>query len=770
MRHLLASSLWFCALVSTGSLLAQDAPKVDFAQDVRPLLQQNCVSCHGPKVQNGGMRLDRRSSILMNRRVVPGNSANSVLYHRVADNLFGMQMPPTGELPAKDIDTIKRWIDAGAEWPAALSNEADLPPLDPEAIAAVNMLPAGDVAGFLRTMKTKPALLNARGPEGSTPFMYAVMYLDTPALAKLLKMGADPNRSNDANATALMWASRDLSKVRLLVEHGANVNAISENLRTPLMIAARKPDGAPIVKYLLEHGANPNPNAHPDAASSPLIEAATAGNAESFRLLLDHGAEIGDDAAPWILAAAVTTRCTSCFDLTVARTDNKNAYSEALLLTAFLDDARSIKTMLDHGANPNEPDSFGHTALMYAAESDTLCLDVVKLLVARGANVNARSTHANSGDSGLSILDMAKQHGETPVVDFLIASGAKPSGIEPPLQRFRTSNDLRSAVQDSLPLLQKADAQFAKNSGCVSCHNNSLTAMTMGMARQKSLTVDETMAKAAVKMNVDMLTRTRDVLHQGFLVPVGDNFSENVESYVLIGLHAEGHKADLNTDTAAMHILSRQSPDGHWDYPHADTRQPLCLTYIGNTALALRALQLYPPKADPAPYRKAVVKAAAWLADAQTFNNEDRSWRVAGLAWAGTNKPALRTAVQDLAANQKPDGGWSDLPTMDSTAYATGKSLVALHLAGMPVSDPVYRRGIDWLLKHQDVDGSWYVPTRALAFQPWADAGFPHGYDQFISSAGTNWAAMALMTATPPGDQTALRSAPAKRISASAAR
>ncbi|HZQ42498.1 MAG TPA: ankyrin repeat domain-containing protein [Acidobacteriaceae bacterium] len=759
MRHLLANSVCFCALALTGSLLAQDSPKIDFAQDVRPLLQQNCVSCHGPKQQNGGMRLDRKSSAMKNRRIVPGNSANSMLFHRVSDSQFGMQMPPTGELPAKDIATIKRWIDAGAEWPDALSVEGDLPPLDPAAVAAVNLLPEGNVAGFLGAMNRKPALLNARGPEGSTPFMYAVMYLDTPTLARLLKLGADPNRHNDADATALMWGARDLGKVRLLVAHGADVNAVSENLRTPLMVAARMPGGAPVVKFLLEHGANPNPNAHPDAASSPLLEAATAGSAESFRLLLDRGAKIGDDAA-WILAAAVTTHCTSCFDLAVAKTNNKDAYTAALLLTAFLPDAAAIKTMLDHGADVNVSDPFGHTALMYAAESDADSLEVVKLLVAHGAKVNARSTHANSGDSGLSILDMAKQHGDTPVVHFLVASGAQPSGAPAAVLHLRAKNDVRSAIQDSLPLLQKADVQFAKNSGCVSCHNNSLTAMAISGARQKGFTVDEKVASAQVKVNVEMLSHTRDILHQGVLVPVGDNFSESVVGYMLMGLHAEGYKPDLDTDNAAMHMLSRQQADGHWDYPHADTRQPLCQDYIGLTAKAMRGLQLYAPKADPAPYRKAVQMAASWLASANSFNNDDRSWRVAGLAWAGNEKPALKKAVQELVANQKPDGGWSDLPTMDSTAYATGKSLVALHLAGMAASDPVYRRGIDWLLKHQDEDGSWYVPTRALAFQPWADAGFPHGYDQFISSAGTDWAAMALSLALPAPNNTTASRAP----------
>ena len=655
-----------CAMTAQGPQAA--APKVDFGQDVRPLLQQNCVKCHGAKVQNGGLRLDQKSSVMKpaSRRVVPGNSANSAVYQRVADSQFGMQMPPNGELPPENIAKIKQWIDEGAEWPDALSNEAGLPPLDPAAIAAVEMLHEGNVAAFVKAMKAKPALLNARGPEGSTPFMYAVLYTDAPTLKTLLQMGADPNRENDEGATALLWGARDLAMTELLVAHGANVNAASTSFRTPLMIAARKPGGTAVVRFLLEHGANPNPNAHPEVASSPLLEAATGGNAESFALLMQHGAKVGEDA-PAILTAAVTTQCRSCFDLTAAKADEKFVYTIALLQTAVLGDARTMKLLLDRGADVSAYDPFGHTALMYAAESDVIPLDSVKLLVAHGADVNARSKHANSGDSGMTVLDMAKQHGATPVVEFLVASGAKPSGIEPAALHLRSKNDLRSAIQDSLPLLQRADVQFAKNSGCVSCHNNSLTGMTVGLAHQRGLTVDKTIEARQVKVNVDNLAMSRDYIHQGFLVPVGDNFSENVMGYVLLGLNAEGYKADVNTDAASMLILSRQSPDGHWDYPHADTRQPLCLTFVGNTALGLRSLQLYPVKSQAAVYRKAVQAAASWLATVQGFNNEDRNWRVAGLAWAGDKQAGVGEGGGRACG--EPEGGWRVVGSPDDEEH-----------------------------------------------------------------------------------------------------
>jgi cytochrome c len=62
-----------------GVLPAQAPARLDFARDVMPLFRQNCLGCHGPSVQQAGLRLDRRSSAMkpQSRRVVAGSSANS---------------------------------------------------------------------------------------------------------------------------------------------------------------------------------------------------------------------------------------------------------------------------------------------------------------------------------------------------------------------------------------------------------------------------------------------------------------------------------------------------------------------------------------------------------------------------------------------------------------------------------------------------------------------------------------------------------------------
>jgi ankyrin repeat protein len=732
-----------------GILSAQTPARVNFGQDVLPIFRQNCVGCHGPAQQISGLRLDRKSAVLGRRGVVPGSSENSFLYHRVSGSDYGMQMPPTGPLRPEQINIIKTWIEQGADWPDSLANEAELPPLDPKAVAMVEALRTGDLAGFMKSVAEDAKLLNARGPEGSTPFMYAVLYTGAATLERLLKQGADPNKRNDANATALMWAATDLEKTRLLVGHGADINARSSDMRTPLMIAAHRPGNTAVVKLLLERGANPNPNAHAAIESSPLIEAATAGDAGSMELLLGRGADVKDAGEP-ALEMAVTMRCSQCVALLAGKDLGRAAYTLALQNVAALGDGNAIRLMLDHGADVNAFDPLGRTPLMYAAASDLIPLDTVKLLIERGADVNAKDGHKQGGDSGLTVLDIAKLHGDTPVVAWLVKSGATGTAQSPPVLKPRRENTIQSAIQGSIPLIQLADENFAPKAACVSCHSNSLAAMAIGSARKRGFQVNEKTAAQQVKVNVFGLEKLRDNLHQGFFVPVEDVFGPFVVSYILVGLDAERYQPDLNTDAAAMYLKSHQWADGQWAYPAADTRPPLCSDYIGQTAISMRALQLYAPKTDKAAYDQSIQLAAAWMAKARPTNNEDRSWRLLGLSWAAKDKDATQKAMRELLAAQRADGGWSDLDSMESSAYATGESMVALQTAGLPVSDAAYERGVRFLLKTQQEDGSWYVKSRAMAFQPYFDGGFPHGFDQWISTAGTNWATMALLLASPP--------------------
>lgn len=109
-------------------------------------------------------------------------------------------------------------------------------------------------------------------------------------------------------------------------------------------------------------------------------------------------------------------------------------------------------------------------------------------------------------------------------------------------------------------------------------------------------------------------------------------------------------------------------------------------------------MQLYAPKLERASYDQAIRLAATWLAKQEPKGNEDRVARLTGLVWSGNYKGAVQKAMHDLVATQRTDGGWADIDTTPSTAFATGRALVALHIAGMPVSDAAYQNGVKYLL------------------------------------------------------------------------
>ena len=98
----------------------------DWNWDVRPLLSQNCFSCHGQGVQKAGLRLDIQKAAYdpipddKNRRaIVPGNLRKSELYRRITSTDSDIRMPPKEAhktLSARDVAVIERWIEQGAQY------------------------------------------------------------------------------------------------------------------------------------------------------------------------------------------------------------------------------------------------------------------------------------------------------------------------------------------------------------------------------------------------------------------------------------------------------------------------------------------------------------------------------------------------------------------------------------------------------------------------------------------------------------------------------
>ena len=100
------------------NLLAAFSPQVesvDFERDIQPILQANCVGCHGSKKQESDLRFDNKQSVM--RVIQPGKSEQSRLVQRILGLNNEPRMPMGGAaLKSEQIELIKRWIDQGAIW------------------------------------------------------------------------------------------------------------------------------------------------------------------------------------------------------------------------------------------------------------------------------------------------------------------------------------------------------------------------------------------------------------------------------------------------------------------------------------------------------------------------------------------------------------------------------------------------------------------------------------------------------------------------------
>jgi uncharacterized protein len=243
----------------------------------------------------------------------------------------------------------------------------------------------------------------------------------------LLKSGADPNTALPGGETPLMTAARTgkADAVKVLLNHGADVNfAESKRGQTALMWAVAEGNTA-AAEELIEHGADIH--AHTKGGLTPLLFAVREGRTDTVRSLLKHGADVNET---WKAGRGTGVSGISAMVLAVA-----NAHYELASM------------MLDAGADPNAA-AQGWTALHQITwvrkpgkgdndpapegSGNMSSLDLVRKLVAKGANVNARMTRqGNPGRTTFNMLGatpfmMAARTADAPLMRLLAELGADP--------------------------------------------------------------------------------------------------------------------------------------------------------------------------------------------------------------------------------------------------------------------------------------------------------------------------------------------------------
>lgn len=240
---------------------------------------------------------------------------------------------------------------------------------------------------------------------------------DAPALAALLERGANVNMTAGDGTTALHWASyRDAGdSAELLIRRGANVNAANDLGVTPLWLACQNGSEA-MVRRLL--AADANPNLALLSGETPLMVAARSGYPAVVEQLIGKGANLdargtrGQTALMW----AVSQKHADVVNVLLAHGVNVHIRSDRQSM---------VQAVTPHGYLPYNRDiPFGSdTALLYAARSGDVAS--AKLLVAAGANVDDRDAW------GVSAVTLAAHSGFVELVEFLLESGADPNADGP---------------------------------------------------------------------------------------------------------------------------------------------------------------------------------------------------------------------------------------------------------------------------------------------------------------------------------------------------
>jgi len=171
----------FLFLVAVPGLFAQTPHKVDFARQVHPILSDACFACHGPDdaQRKANLRLDTREGA--SKVIKPGDAAASRLYQRVSHAKKALRMPPPVSpvtLTDAQVDTLKRWINEGAEWKTHWSYAPPKRPAAPE--VKLKNWPKNDIDRFVLARLEKEGL--APSPEAEKATLLRRVSLDLTGL------------------------------------------------------------------------------------------------------------------------------------------------------------------------------------------------------------------------------------------------------------------------------------------------------------------------------------------------------------------------------------------------------------------------------------------------------------------------------------------------------------------------------------------------------------------------------------------------------------
>jgi squalene-hopene/tetraprenyl-beta-curcumene cyclase len=306
--------------------------------------------------------------------------------------------------------------------------------------------------------------------------------------------------------------------------------------------------------------------------------------------------------------------------------------------------------------------------------------------------------------------------------------------------------DVKATINRGLSFLAKDSVAFKQMKQCYECHHAPFTIWALNEGKKQGYAVDE-------EVLADM---TSWVIGEDFLARlIKERAPEEEivfnEAPLLLALGIEAGNTNDKQDglkKLLASVVNDQGKDGSWK--RVKEARPILSSPDTLTMLVLLALSA-PNAPDLGQEGKtAREKALQWLLTTKP-DDELQPTVLSLILWRRLGRPdsEWKPLEQQLRSAQNEDGGWSQLKSGESDAYATGQALYALAEAGVPKDDAAIRSALSFLAKSQREDGAWAMTSRAIMGNGKVATKF-----EPITHAGSAWAVMGLVRTVPAAEVT----------------
>jgi len=318
--------------------------------------------------------------------------------------------------------------------------------------------------------------------------------------------------------------------VKLLIAKGAAVDAKNGRGETALMQTAWH-ESTDIAEMLLKAGANVNIKSNTGRTAIVI-----ASNAKMLKLLLEAGAEVNvqDEYGYTALNNAVTKKeaTTMITMLLKAGAKINQGNPTPLMKAAEEGEADIIKLLIASGANVNAYNDYGDTALIYAVRANKI--ESVKVLLDAGANPNL------SNKGGVSAVTIAANNGYKEISQLFVKSGK----VEDTLLTASLRGDV------------KAVKEFIKKGANVNEKDNNGFTILMLTARQNNPEIIKLLLDAGADMNAVSGEATFDGKYTALALAAGNNQVENIK--LLLAAGAKVNVKDLRQNTPLHYAANNE--------------------------------------------------------------------------------------------------------------------------------------------------------------------------------------------------------------------